>query len=353
MDEVAQQPELLLRELHVVIGGTEHQRPRASARSELLEGAGRGLPHLGRGVRGLQVHERAHGLQEAAVAQRERGLRPHRGAVVGEGGEQQPAPPARSSSRPARSTSRRRTSGSPSGAAKARSISGSATAPMRRSASRAVACSPGSPRARTSGPAARASPHLPQRGDGGPPHRGVLVVRAAPSRAGVAFALPMPPERGGRRAAHAPVLVLEGQQRAAAPPGDRRSRPGSPRPPAAGCGRRRAEHADERAHRGRRADRAERLHRGEAQLLARVAQERQQPRHAPPRLRIWPSARRVTKRMRGSGVVEEGQEVRRAAPAPRACPARARPAAAPGCSRRGAPRAAGRAPPAPPSRPAP
>ena len=273
------------------------------------------------------------------------------GAVVGQGGEQQPARPAvlqlahagpRAAAAPRARRPRRR---APSRAGRRR--------PMRAQRLRAP---PPAGRVvqglRPGGRAARASPISPSAATAA--RRTVASSSASrASSAGRGLGAADAAERGGRRAAHAPVLVLEGQQ--------------------------------QRRHRLRVADRAQALRGRAPQVAVGVATARAISGRTAAAARIAPSASTAAKRSSlrasarngsrrgtasgvadlaeraqghephlGIGVVEQRQEVAARSPGPRSLPERdAPPAGAPGCSRRAAPRAAGRARPARRSRPGP
>ena len=185
-------------------------------------------------------------------------------------------------------------------------------------------------------PAARASRISPEGGEPRPGARSGPRPAAAASSAGTALALPSRPSA----AAAAQRTLQCSSSRARRRGGTAWGSAIAPRLSAAA--RRRLRSAsrsavDERAHRRHRPDRAQRLHRREAQLLARLVEEGEAAAPSPPGCAIWPRARRVAKRIRGSGSSRRGRRSAPRPPAPCACRGRARPAAAPGCSDRGAP----------------
>ena len=274
-----------------------------SARASLRRAGAAAWRASGDGSLAFMSIERPHRLAEAAVAQGERRLGAHRRALVGQRRQQQPrAPPVlelahevhaagggprRLAPRGERALHLRQRGGAePPQRLERGRLQGRIGESAR--AARAARGSPSSPSAATaarrtvSSSSAQAGEQRDRR----------LGARMRPSAVAAA-------------AAHAPVLVLQGQRAAPAPPAGRRSRRGPPRRRGAGCGPASRSAAISGPHRRHRADRAQRLDRGEAQLLARVGEQRQQARHRVG-LRIWPSARTVTKRIRGSGSASSG-----------------------------------------------
>ena len=289
MDEVAQEAELLLRQLDVVVRWAGTLRASAGracfrARAAAWRTSGDGSEAF-RSISGRTASRKPPSPRASAASARTCALSSARAASSS-------LRARRSSSLPTRSTSSRRTSAAARRRTRAPSPGGRPR-PRRRRASRAEACSAGSGRTWTrAGAAARGSPISPSAATAA--RRTVASSsceageqrRAWPWRCGSGRARWRP--RSARSSARP-----RGPGAAAAPPAGRRWRPGSRRRPGAGCGRGRRSTADQRAHRRHRAHGAQRLHRGEAQLLARVGRGRAAGAAPPPRLRICPSARRV------------------------------------------------------------
>ena len=279
----------------------------------------------------------AHRLQETPVAERQRGLGPHLRAVVGQRRQQQLARAAvlelahEVHQQPAHLGRGRRRTGAPSRAA--------AAAPRRRRASARRGLQPGIGQQLSRRSAAARIADLAQRRPRRAPHRRVLVAEAAEQRRAWPCRCRMRPSA----VAAAQRTLQCSSSRARSSGGTACGSPivaqalggGAPQV-AVGIG----QHADQGPHRAHRADRAQRLDRGEAQLLASCrARNGMQPRH---RLRVADLAERADAPRSASavGILEQRQAGRRRLSGPAACRARAPPAAAPGCSRRGAPRAA-------------
>ena len=312
---------------------------RASA-GPACAGPGGGLPHFGRGIRRLHLHQRPDRVQEAAVAQGQCRLGAHHRALVGERGQQELARAAVLEL--AHEVEQQAAGRGLGGRKRALQLRAARPRPGGAAPRAPSPAAPGSGRSWSrAGPAARGVADLAQRRHGGAAHRGVVVRAAAPAGAGVALVLRMRPS-----AVAAAQRTLQCSSSSASSSGGTACRsPMTPRLSAAA--RRRSRSASPRTpvsgqHRRRRADGAERLHRGEAQLLALVGEERQQARHG---VRAADLAERAHghEAHLGVGVVEQRQRGRRAVSGSWSLPSEtAPPAGAPGCSRRRARRAAGR-----------
>ena len=138
-----------------------------------------------------------------------------------------------------------------------------------------------------------------------PAHRRVLVLEVEQER-GHGLGVPIRPRAVGGPAAHRPVLVLEGEEQRGRRPADRRWSRGSRPRPGAGCDRDRA---------GRRRGASPRRrpggHRGLRPRRSAAPSGSRRGRGAggagPRRCAPGPRARRVTKRMRGSGSSSRGR----------------------------------------------
>ena len=184
--------------------------------------------------------------------------------------------------------------------------------PMRRRASSADGLQGRRPAARRpGGAAARGSPDLAQRRHRGAAHGRVVVAAGAPA----ARAWPWRCGSAPGRAAAAQRTLQCSSSRASSSGGTACGSPIAPRLSAAARRRLRSgsdQHVHQRPHGGHGAHRAQRLHRREAQLLARVGQERQQARH---HLRVADLAQRAQRSRSacaGSGSSSSGSRSRAA-----------------------------------------